>query len=49
MRILLNKGGLCIVEVDGIKWIIAGYLPINLPWLLRHHPEIVGVFPPIKR
>ena len=48
MRVLLNKGGLLIVEVDGIKWLLAGYLRINLPWVLRHYPELVGIFPPVK-
>ena len=48
MRILLNKGGLLIVEVDGIKWLVTGYLRIHIPWLISHHPELVGVYPPVK-
>ena len=48
MRILLNKGGLLIVEVDGIKWILAGYLRIHIPWLIRHYPDIVKIFPPTQ-
>jgi hypothetical protein len=48
MRILLNKGGLLIVEVDGIKWLVAGYLRIHIPWILRNCPGLVQVFPPVK-